>query len=40
MSTNVPQNQDNQEIDLFTFFDKVGSFFQWINRMLFLVFFL
>jgi uncharacterized membrane protein len=37
MSTNVPQNQDNQEIDLFTLFNKVGSFFQWINRMLFLV---
>ncbi|MDG2433126.1 hypothetical protein [Flavobacterium sp.] len=36
MSTNGPQNQDNQEIDLFTLFTKVGDFFQWINRMLFL----
>lgn len=36
MSTNVPQNQDNQEIDLFVVFKKLGDFFQWINRMLFL----
>ncbi|MFT5251951.1 MAG: putative membrane protein [Flavobacteriales bacterium] len=36
MSANVPQNQDNQEIDLFVVFKKVGDFFQWINRMLFL----
>ncbi|MGO4820053.1 MULTISPECIES: hypothetical protein [unclassified Flavobacterium] len=35
MSTNVPQNQDNQEIDLFMLFNKVGSFFQWISAMLF-----
>jgi hypothetical protein len=40
MSTNGPQNQDNQEIDLFVF-KKAGDFFQWINRMLFLsIFFL
>lgn len=36
MSTNVPQNQDKQEIDLFVVFKKLGDFFQWINRMLFL----
>lgn len=36
MSTNVPQNQDNQEIDLFAFFKKAADFFQWINRILFL----
>ena len=36
MSTNVPQNQDQQEIDLFVVFKKVGDFFQWINRVLFL----
>lgn len=35
MSTNVPQNQDNHEIDLFMIFNKVGNFFQWINAMLF-----
>jgi uncharacterized membrane protein len=36
MSTNGPQNQDNQEIDLFVVSKKAGDFFQWINRMLFL----
>jgi hypothetical protein len=40
MSTNGPQNQDNQEIDLFVVFKKTGDFFQWINRMLFLSIFL
>lgn len=36
MSTNVPQNQNSQEIDLFKVFKKIGNLFQWINRMLFL----
>ena len=36
MSTNVPQNQDQQEIDLFVVFKKAVDFFQWINRVLFL----
>jgi uncharacterized membrane protein len=35
MSTNVPQNQDDQEIDLFLILKKIGSFPQWISAMLF-----
>jgi uncharacterized membrane protein len=35
MSTNVPRNQENQEIDLFLLFNKIGNFFQWINTLLF-----
>ncbi|NRT14447.1 hypothetical protein HNP99_000787 [Flavobacterium sp. 28A] len=35
MSTNVPQNQENQEIDLFQVFTKIGSFFQWLNTLVF-----
>ncbi|UQD55568.1 hypothetical protein [Flavobacterium sp. K5-23] len=35
MSTNVPNNQENQEIDLFSLFNKIGEFFQWINTLLF-----
>jgi hypothetical protein len=35
MSTNVPNNLENQEIDLFMVFNKIGKFFQWINRLLF-----
>lgn len=35
MSTIVPQNQDNQEIDLFQIFKKIGSFYQWINATIF-----
>jgi hypothetical protein len=35
MSTNVPQNQENQEIDLLTVFSRIGDFFEWINTLLF-----
>jgi hypothetical protein len=35
MSTNVPQNQDNQEIDLFVLFSKIGDFFRWIGFLIF-----
>jgi uncharacterized membrane protein len=35
MSTNVPQNQEDQEIDLFLILKKIGNFPQWISAMLF-----
>jgi uncharacterized membrane protein len=35
MSTNVPQNQEDQEIDLFLILKKIGNFPQWISTMLF-----
>jgi hypothetical protein len=31
MSTNVPQNQEDQEIDLFQVFKNVGRFLKKIN---------
>lgn len=35
MSTNVPHNQENQEIDLFQVFKSVGRFFEKINAGIF-----
>lgn len=35
MSTNVPHNQENQEIDLFQVFKSVGRFFEKINTGIF-----
>ncbi|PKH66758.1 hypothetical protein CXF59_12635 [Flavobacterium sp. ALD4] len=35
MSTNVLQNQEDQEIDLFLILKKIGNFPQWISTMLF-----
>jgi uncharacterized membrane protein len=35
MSTNVPQNREDQEIDLFLILKKIGNFPQWISTMLF-----
>lgn len=35
MSTNVPDNQENQEIDLFQVFKSVGRFFEKINTGIF-----
>jgi hypothetical protein len=35
MSTNVPQNQEDQEIDLFLFLKKIANFPQWISATIF-----
>jgi len=35
MSTNVPQNNDNQEIDLFQISKKIGNLFQELNAFIF-----
>lgn len=35
MSTNVPQNNDNQEIDLFQISKKIGNLFQEMNAFIF-----
>jgi uncharacterized membrane protein len=35
MNTNEPLNQDNQEIDLFLLFSKIGDFFRWIGFLIF-----
>ncbi|WP_339919265.1 hypothetical protein [uncultured Flavobacterium sp.] len=35
MSTNVPQNNDNQEIDLFQISKKIGNLFQELNVFIF-----
>ena len=35
MSTNVPQNKEDQEIDLVQVFKKIGNFFERINTGIF-----
>jgi hypothetical protein len=35
MSINVPNNREDQEVDLLLVFNKIGDFFEWINTLLF-----